>query len=311
MKQTQNTPLSILPDASSVANELFTICDFVRYAVTKFGESDIAYGHGTQTALDEAVFMALESLHLPIDNIEPYWNARLTLPERQKLASLIHRRIETRLPAPYLVNKAYIQGYPFYVDERVIVPRSFIAEILCKEDGFSQIPDYEDVTSVLDLCTGSGCLGIIAAHVFPNAKVDCIDLSPDAIEVARRNVADYGLEDRVTLYNGDLFEPLLDGKTYDLILTNPPYVDKEGMDALPAEFLHEPAMALAAGDDGLDIVHRILKDAKKHLNDHGGMLCELGRCGPDLETAYPVKPFLWIDTENSHQEVFWIRKKDL
>lgn len=254
--------------------------------------------------------MVLEALHLPIDTIEPYWNSRLTESERQRLAAMLHRRAETRLPAPYILNKSYIQGFPFYVDERVLVPRSFIAEILCKEDGFSQLPDYDAVESVLDLCTGSGCLGIIAAQIFPNARVDIADLSPDAIEVARRNVRDYGLENRVTIHQGDLFAPL-QGRTYDLIITNPPYVDKDGMDTLPDEFRHEPAMALGAGDDGLDIVHRILKDAKNHLNDGGGLLCELGRCGPDLEAAYPQKPFLWIDTEQSSGEVFWIKKKDL
>lgn len=310
MKQNQISSIKASSDASDAAQELITICDFVRYAITRFSESEIAYGHGTDNATDEAAFMVLEALKLPVDNAEPYWNARLTMSEREKLASLIHRRIDTRIPAPYLVNKAYIQGFPFYVDERVIVPRSFIAEILCKPEGFSQINDYEEIESVLDLCTGSGCLGIIAAQIFPNAKVDCVDLSKDALEVAKKNVTDYGLEDRVTLYNGDLLSPLK-GKKYDLIITNPPYVDKQGMDALPVEFKKEPSMALAAGDDGLDIVRKIVKEAKNYLNDGGGVLCELGRCGPDLESAFPDKPFLWIDTENSSGEVFWIRKEDL
>lgn len=294
----------------NIASELFTVCDFVRYGVSRFCESDLFYGHGTDSAFNEAAFIVLEGLHLPIDSLEPYWNARLTVQERNRLASLIEERARTRKPAPYLLNKAYIQGFPFYVDERVIVPRSFIAEILCAEDGFSKVPDYEDVLSVLDLCTGSGCLAVIAANLFPNAHVDAVDLSPDALDVASRNVADYGLEGRVTLYEGDLFAPLKDHK-YDLIITNPPYVDEAGMNALPEEFRHEPEMALAAGSDGLDIVHRIMKEAGSHLNPKGGILCELGRCGPDLEAAYPGIPFLWVATENSENEVFWLKKADL
>lgn len=297
------------PDSPHEAVEdLKTICDFIRYGTTRFGESGLFFGHGTDNAFDECVFMVLEALHLPIDNLEPYWNARLTKSEREKIARLFEERIRTRKPAPYLLNKAYIQGYPFYVDERVIVPRSFIADILCKDDGFSQIPDYTAITRVLDLCTGSGCLGIIAAHLFPNAHIDCVDLSKDALDVAQRNVDDYGLKARVALHQGDLFAPLK-GKTYDLIITNPPYVDKEGMDTLPPEFRAEPAMALGAGDDGLDIVRRILAEGKNYLNDGGGILCELGRCGPALEAAYPATPFLWIDTDAISGEVFWIQKE--
>ncbi len=309
--KTIHKTLQIKPDSiENVVNDLSTVCDFVRYGATRFAQSDLYFGHGTDSAFDESAFLILETLHLPVDSIEPYWNARLTQNERAAIASLIDRRCSSRKPAPYLVNKAYIQSYPFYVDERVIIPRSFIAEILCKPDGFSKIPDYNDITNVLDLCTGSGCLGIIAADIFPNAHVDCVDISQDALDVAVINVKDYGFEDRVTLYHGDLFSPVA-GKQYDLIITNPPYVDKKGMDTLPEEFHHEPALALAAGDDGLDIVHRIIKDAKKHLKDGGGMLCELGRCGPDLEVAYPKIPFLWIETQTTSNEVFWINKKDL
>ncbi|HEU4837894.1 MAG TPA: 50S ribosomal protein L3 N(5)-glutamine methyltransferase [Micavibrio sp.] len=286
-----------------------TLGDFVTYATALFRESDIAYGHGTDNENDEAAFIALEGLGLPIDDPDGSLGRILDPAEREKLIGLAQARVETRKPASYLLNKAYIQGLPFYVDERVIVPRSFIAEILCREDGFSGIPDYESVKRVLDLCTGSGCLAILAAYLFPNAAVDAVDLSGDALDVARRNVADHELEGRVTLYEGDLFAPVGD-KTYDLILTNPPYVDKEGMDGLPAEYRHEPAMALAAGDDGMDIVHRIMAEAKNHLKDGGGMMCELGRCGPALESAYK-NPFLWLSTENSDGEVFWIKKKNL
>ncbi|PZO87987.1 MAG: 50S ribosomal protein L3 N(5)-glutamine methyltransferase [Micavibrio aeruginosavorus] len=298
------------PKAKSVAAELFTVRDFVRYGVSRFSDSQLFYGHGTDNAYDEAVFIVLEGLHLPIDAIEPWWDARLTVEEREKLAAVIEMRVETRKPASYLLNKAYIQGMPFYIDERALIPRSFIAEILAKEDGFSQIPDYDAVESAVDICTGSGCLAIMAAHLFPNAAVDAVDLSGDALEVAKKNVADYGLEDKLTLYKGDLFTPLA-GKTYDFIITNPPYVDAEGMEHLPPEYEHEPALALAAGDDGLAIVHRLLKEARKYLNDGGGILCEVGRCGPALEAAYPDIPFLWIDTEHSSGEVFWLRKDQL
>lgn len=300
-----NTTTPIL--SPKAADELFTVCDFVRYGVTKFNESGLFYGHGTDNAFDEAAFMVLEGLSLPIDSLEPYWNARLTLAERRTLTDFIHRRITTRKPASYILNKAYIQGYPFYVDERVIVPRSFIAEILCAPGGFAPIGSYGDVMSVLDLCTGSGCLAIIAAHIFPNAVVDAVDLSPHALAVARRNVEEHGLEGRVNLHQGDLFAPVK-GNRYDLIITNPPYVDADGMTGMPPEFDHEPVMALAAGDDGLDIVRRIMDDGKDYLNDQAGMLCELGRCGPALEAAYPAQSFTWIDTENSSGEVFWLPK---
>ncbi len=286
-----------------------TIGDFVEYAARRMNESNLTFGHGTDNAYDEAAFMALESLNLPVDDLESVSGNALTAPEQERLEALLSARIETRKPASYLLNKAYLQGIPFYVDERVIVPRSFIAEILCRDEGFFGINDYEAPMRVLDLCTGSGCLAIMAAYLFPNASIDAVDLSPDALAVARRNVTAHDLEERVTLYEGDLFAPL-DGKIYDLILTNPPYVDKEGMDDLPPEFMHEPRMALAAGDDGMEIVHRIMAQAKAHLNDGGGMMCELGRCGPALESAYK-NPFLWLDTEHSSGEVFWIRKKSL
>lgn len=297
-------PLILSADA---AKSLFTVCDLVRYGVSKFNETGLFYGHGTENAFDESVFMVLEGLNLPIDSMEPYWNARLLESERERVIDLIHKRVETRLPAPYLLNKSYIQGYPFYVDERVLVPRSFIAELLCAPEGFGPVGDYDDVQSVLDLCTGSGCLAIIAAQLFRNATIDAADLSPSALDVARRNVTDYGLEDRVTLYEGDLFAPLK-GKKYDLIITNPPYVDQTGMDHLPPEFEHEPAMALAAGADGLDIVRRLMDEANSYLNEGGGMICELGRCGPDLSAAYPDAELVWLDTATSSGEVFWIDK---
>lgn len=309
MSKTSSGPQSSSKKPENMASAIKTLGAFTEHAARMFRESDLAYGHGTDNENDEAAFIALEGLGLPVDDLDGNRDRVLAPAERERLLALANARIETRKPASYLLNKAYIQGLPFYVDERVIVPRSFIAEILCREDGFSGIPDYESVKNVLDLCTGSGCLAILAAHLFPNAAIDAVDLSADALDVARRNVADHAMGGRVTLYEGDLFAPL-GGRRYDVILTNPPYVDKDGMDGLPEEYRHEPAMALAAGDDGMEIIHRIMAQAKDHLNEGGGMMCELGRCGPALEAAYK-NPFLWLSTENSEGEVFWIKKKNL
>lgn len=288
-----------------MTDTLLNVRDFIRYAVTQFTAADLSYGHGTTTAMDEAVFMVLESLRLPIDDLDPWLDAKLTAAERVRVLGLIDDRIKTRKPASYLLNKAYIQGIPFYVDERVIVPRSFIAEILCDDDSYSPVDDMESVASVLDLCTGSGCLAILAGYLFPDAKIDAVDLSADALAVAARNVADHKIGDQVELFQGDLFAPLA-GRKYDLIITNPPYVDADAMAALPPEYGHEPVMALASGADGLDIVRRILAEAPKYLNPGGGILCEVGRGREILERDYPDLPFLWLDTVESEGEVFWL-----
>ncbi|MGL4496454.1 MAG: 50S ribosomal protein L3 N(5)-glutamine methyltransferase [Beijerinckiaceae bacterium] len=292
------------------ATELFTLRDLLRYALTRFRATDLYHGHGASSALDEAAFILLEALSLPVDDINPWLDARLTLAEREKICALIDTRVTTRKPAAYLLNKVYQQGMPFYVDERVIVPRSFIGELLTKDhvvgDG-ALIPDPAAISSVLDLCTGSGCLAIIAAHVFPNARVDAVDLSKDALAVATKNVAAYGLEDRITLHHGDLFAPL-GKKKFDLILTNPPYVDAVTMAMLPPEFRAEPVMALDGGMDGFDIVRKILADAPKHLNKGGGMLCEIGTDRDILEEQFPDVAFLWLDTEESEGDVFWMGK---
>jgi len=306
------------PTAAQVATELKTVRDFIRYGVSRFTEAELSFGHGTTTAFDEAVFMVLEGLHLPIDQLEPYTDARLTTPERQKLAELLHARVSTRKPAPYLLNKAYIQGVPFYVDERVIVPRSYIGELLFSDlfsgegegDDLTLVEDPTAVTRVLDLCTGSGCLAILAATVFPEAEVDAVDVSADALEVAKRNVADHGVGDRVHLHQGDLFAPLKTRK-YDVIITNPPYVDADAMAALPQEFRAEPTLALAGGEDGLDIVRRILKEAPKHLTPEGGLLCEFGTGREILEAEYPDLDFLWLETAESFGEVFWLTRDQL
>lgn len=297
------------------AGELQTVLDFVRYAVSRFTESKVVFAHGTTDPVAEAAFLVTETLHLHPDQFEQFAHARVTRAEGQKILGLIERRIATRKPAAYLVNKIYMRGLPFYVDERTIVPRSFIGELLDShfgdgEDAASLIGDAAEVESVLDLCTGSGCLAILAARHFPRADIDAVDISRDALAVAARNVADYGLAERVTLHRGDLFAPL-GSQRYDLIISNPPYVDAEGMAGLPAECRAEPKIAFDGGADGLDIVRRILAQAKAHLAPQGGLLCEIGRGRDNLEAAFPQLPLLWLDTEDSEGEVFWIAASDL
>jgi ribosomal protein L3 glutamine methyltransferase len=296
--------------------ELLTLLDFVRYAVSRFVDAKLVFAHGTTDPVAEAAFLICETLHLHPDQFESFATARVTRTEAKTVLDVIARRIATRKPAAYLVNKIYMRGLPFYVDERTIVPRSFIGELLDShfsgesDEGGSLIDDPLAVRHVLDLCTGSGCLAILAARAFPNAQVDAVDISKGALEVAARNVADYGLEDRVTLHQGDLFKPLA-GRRYDLIISNPPYVDAQGMAELPRECRAEPKLAFDGGADGIAIVRRILQAAQQHLTPEGGLLCEIGRCRPALETAYPNTDFLWLETEDSEGEVFWIATADL
>jgi ribosomal protein L3 glutamine methyltransferase len=294
----------------NLAGELITLRDLLRYAVSRFEAAHLAYGQGTANALDEAAFLLLESLHLPIDDINPFADARLTLAERKLLLKRLDERIDTRKPAAYLVNRAYIGGIPFYVDERVIVPRSYIGELLLSgrlhQDGLDLIPEPEAVGRVLDLCTGSGCLAVIAAKLFPAAEIDATDISTEALDVAARNVAESGLQNRVKLHVGDLFEPVAANR-YDVILANPPYVDAASASSLPPEYLHEPRLALAGGRDGLDIVRRILNDARRHLAPDGLLLCEIGSGRDILERDYPEIDFFWLDTEESSGEVFCVK----
>ncbi|MGH6875476.1 MAG: 50S ribosomal protein L3 N(5)-glutamine methyltransferase [Aestuariivirgaceae bacterium] len=297
-----------------LAQELITLRDILRYAVSRFSAANLAYGHGTANALDEAVFLILESLHLPIGDVNPFADARLTLDERRMLLARIAERITTRKPASYLLRRAYVGLEPFYVDERVIVPRSFIGELLLSGtltgEASSLIADPAGISTVLDLCTGSGCLAIIAAQRFSAAAVHATDISLDALEVARINIAARKLESRITLLHGDLYQPLGRNR-YDLILANPPYVDAVAMSALPPEYRHEPEMALAGGVDGLDVVRRILLGAPRHLSAAGMLVCEIGRGRETLERFYPGLPFLWLDTEESEGEVFCIAAEDL
>jgi ribosomal protein L3 glutamine methyltransferase len=293
------------------AGELLTLLDFVRYAVSRFIEAKLVFAHGTTDPVAEAAFLVCETLHLHPDQFETFATARVTAAEARQILEVIARRVTTRKPAAYLVHKIYMRGLPFYVDERVIVPRSFVGELLdshfrqSDEENGSLVDDPGSVQNVLDLCTGSGCLAILAAHAFPQARVDAVDISGDALDVAARNVADHGLEDRVRLHRGDLFGPL-GGQRFDLIISNPPYVDAQGMAELPRECRAEPKLAFDGGADGIDIVRRILDQAGRHLTPQGGLLCEIGRCRPALEAAYPQTDFLWLDTEESDGEVFWI-----
>jgi ribosomal protein L3 glutamine methyltransferase len=293
--------------------ELRTLLDFVRYAVSRFIAAKLVFAHGTTDPIAEAAFLVCEALHLHPDRFEMFATARVTAAEAGTILDLIKRRVSTRKPAAYLVNKIYMRGLPFYVDERAIVPRSFIGELLeshfSGEDG-SLIDDPTSVQNVLDLCTGSGCLAILAARAFPHAQIDAVDISKDALDVAARNVADYALEHCISLHQGDLFKPL-GGNRYDLVITNPPYVDAEGMAGLPRECRFEPKLAFDGGADGLAIVRRILDEAGRHLTPRGGLLCEIGRGRELLEAAFPQLPLLWLDTEESEGEVFWIGAADL
>ncbi|MGJ4967577.1 MULTISPECIES: 50S ribosomal protein L3 N(5)-glutamine methyltransferase [unclassified Bradyrhizobium] len=298
------------------AGELASLLDYLRYAVSCFQNADLVFAHGTTDPVSEAAFLIGEALHLRPDQFESFVTARVTAAEGKTILDLITARITTRKPAAYLVNKVYMRGLPFYVDERVIVPRSFIGELLethfggAEADGTSLIDDPLAVDSVLDLCTGSGCLAILASRHFPNAVIDAVDISKDALAVAAKNVADYDLGERISLHRGDLFAPLSQ-RRYDLIITNPPYVDAEGMAGLPRECRAEPTLAFDGGTDGLDIIHRILSQARDHLTAEGGLLCEVGRDRPQIEAAYPDLPLLWLDTEDSEGEVFWITARDL
>src|SRR6266480_5839533 len=298
--------------ARVAAGELLTLLDFVRYAVSRFAEAKLVFAHGTTDPVAEAAFLVCETLHLHPDQFENFATARVTASEGKKILGLIERRIATRKPAAYLVNKIYMRGLPFYVDERTIVPRSFIGELLDShfsgqgdDDRTSLIEDPASVKDVLDLCTGSGCLAVLAARTFPQARIDAVDISKDALDVAARNIADYGLGERIRLHRGDLFGPIAEAR-YDLIISNPPYVDAEGMAELPRECRAEPKLALDGGADGLDVVRRILKEARPHLTSQGGLLCEIGRGREQLEAAFPQLPLLWLDTEDSEGEVFWV-----
>ncbi len=290
-------------------SELLTLRDWLRYAVSTFSEAGLSFGHGSLSAYDEAAYLILHTLHLPLDTLDPFLDAKLTAQEKATLLELLKRRVEQRIPAAYLTHEAWLGEFKFYVDERVIVPRSFIAELL-RERLFPWVADADNTTTVLDLCTGSGCLAIVAAHAFPNAMLDAADLSPDALQVAQRNVADYDLKDRINLIQSDLFAQL-SGKQYDIIISNPPYVNAASVATLPAEYLHEPKLALGSGSDGLDATREILKQAAAHLTPHGILIVEIGHNRDALEAAFPDLPFTWLEVSAGDQFVFLLHRNDL
>jgi len=288
---------------------LITLRDWLRFAVSRFNEAKLFFGHGSDNAFDEAAYLILHTLHLPLERLEPFLDASLTHDEAEQVKTILSRRVLERIPAAYLTHEAWLGEHRFYVDERVIVPRSFIAELL-PEQLAPWVENPDEVTRALDLCTGSGCLAILAVLAFPYAEIDAVDLSKDALEVAAKNVADYGLADRVELIESDLFAAL-NGRRYDLILSNPPYVNADSVAALPPEYQAEPALALGSGADGLDATRQILAQAKTHLNPGGLLVVEIGHNRDALEAAYPKLPFTWLDTESGDHFVFMLRREDL
>ena len=292
-----------------VIDELITLRDWLRYAVSRFTAAGLFFGHGCDNAYDEAVWLALHALRLRHDQLDEFLDARLAPAERQAVFLLLNQRISKRIPSAYLTRQAWLGGHDFYVDERVIVPRSYFAELL--EHGLAPwVPNGMAIHRALDLCTGSGCLAILMALAFPNAEVDAIDLSPAALDVARRNVEHYGLQDTIELIESDLLAGVA-GRQYDLILSNPPYVTTASMNNLPAEYRHEPVLALAAGADGLDIVRRILVSAADCLTPEGILMVEVGHNADLVEAAFPNVPFTWIDTPSSEDKIFLLTRQEL
>ncbi|WP_256080055.1 50S ribosomal protein L3 N(5)-glutamine methyltransferase [Massilia sp. YIM B04103] len=283
--------------------------DLLRYATTRFNAAKLFFGHGSAEAFDEAAYLILHTLKLPLDKLEPFLDARLLPEEIAQVLAVIERRATDRIPAAYITNEAWLGTYNFYVDERTIVPRSFIAEL---------IPHYfapwvnepENVANVLELCTGSGCLAIMLADAFPDAKVDAVDISPDALEVARRNVATYKLEDRLTLIQSDLYQNVPD-KKYDLIITNPPYVNSGSMSRLPQEYLHEPQIALDGGADGMDLVRKIVAGAAERLSDDGLLIVEIGNEKEFAEAAFGHLGLTWLTTSQGDDMVFLLTADQL
>ncbi|HTT37411.1 MAG TPA: 50S ribosomal protein L3 N(5)-glutamine methyltransferase [Burkholderiales bacterium] len=294
---------------AEAAVQLHTVRDLLRFAVSRFQEGELTFGHGTDNAYDEAAYLILHALRLPLDRLEPFLDAQLLPREVEAVLALLARRVNERIPSAYLTHEAWLGEYRFYVDERVIVPRSHIAEIL--DQGLDAwVRDSGAVTRALDLCTGSGCLAILLAHAYPAAKVDAVDLSPEALEVAARNVQDYGLEQRVRLMKSDLFSAL-GRERYDVIVSNPPYVARAAMQTLPPEYRREPTLALSAGEDGMDVVKRILQDAGRHLSRAGVLIVEVGSGRAALEAAVPQIDFTWLETRAGSDLVFLLERGQL
>ena len=288
---------------------LQTVRDFLRFAVSRFTEAKLSFGHGSDNAYDEAAYLILHTLQLPLDRLEPFMDARLTSAEIDAVLGILQRRVQDRVPAAYLTKEAWLGDFRFYVDERVVVPRSHLAEVI--DDGLSAwIPHPDAIGRALDLCTGSGCLAILLAHRFPGAIVDAVDVSPDALEVARRNVQDYALTPRVHLHKSDLYTTIADLR-YDIIISNPPYVTAQSMQELPVEYRKEPALALDGGSDGLTVVQRIIDGAKRQLTRSGVLVCEVGAGRQALEAACPDIEFTWLDTSDGGDQVFLLERSQL
>lgn len=290
-----------------MSEQLHTIADYVRFGASQFNQAELYFGHGTDNALDESINLVMFQLSLPSELVDEMMECRLVSQEKQAILQLFERRIMEGLPAAYLTNQATFCGLPFYVDERVLVPRSPIGELI--ENKFSGLIENSP-KRILDLCTGSGCIAIACAVNFPDAEVDALDLSIDALNVAQINIEGHGLTEQVIPIQSDVFSGV-EGQSYDLIVSNPPYVDQEDVDALPQEFLHEPEMGLGSGFDGLDITRQILAQAAEHLSDNGVLICEVGNSQVHLMAAFPTVPFQWLTFERGGHGVFRITKAQL
>jgi len=287
---------------------LTTLTDFMRWGASQFVAAKLTYGHGLSSPLDEAVYLVLRALHLPVDTPDIYWSSALTQPEKQVVVDILKRRIIEKIPAAYIMKEGWFAGLQFYIDERVLVPRSPIVELV--ENQFSPWVEADEVETILDLCTGSGCIGIACAYAFPHAQIDLSDVSEDALQVARINIKRHDAEHRINAIHSDLFDNL-DTKKYDLIVSNPPYVDQEDMQALSPEFHHEPELGLSSGKDGLDITRKILQNAASHLTETGILVVEVGNSQYALMELYPDIPFQWIEFERGGDGVFIITKQEL
>ena len=282
--------------------ELVTVRDWLRYAVTRFNRAGCFYGHGLQDAYDEAVYLILHTLALPLDRLEPVLDACIPGDEREDILEVIEKRAVDRLPAAYITGEAWLGEFRFEVDKRVIIPRSYFAELL--HDGFTPwVQDPDAVTAAMDMCTGSGCLAILMAFAFPNAEIVAVDISQDALDVAAANIAAYGLEDRIRLVKSDGFAQVPEQR-FDFILSNPPYVTREAMDALPAEYLHEPGLALGSGEDGLDLVRKLLADAPRYLAPEGLLAIEVGHNREIVEEAFPALSPTWLSAPSGDDKIF-------
>lgn len=302
--------MSTLPSAYTEAvQELRSLRDLLRWTMSQFERHQLQFGHGSDNAWDEAIYLLLYSLDLPLDRLEPFLDATTTQSERERFVQLVQRRCEERLPAAYITGEAWLQGLRFKVSPDCIIPRSPISELLSTQLA-PWIEDSNRIESVLDVCTGSACLAILAALTFPNAHVDGVDISPAALAIAKQNIEDYGLEDRVCALHSDLYQAVA-GKKYNLIISNPPYVNESSMQALPPEYLHEPRLALAGGDDGMDLVRTIIAQAAEQLNDDGILVLEIGNEYDHFCAAFPQLEPVWLSTETADDQILLLYKEQL